>query len=64
MKQAYLLKQKNQKHGKAYVGVRVQEEGPYNHSKKYTLTLAIYSDPDGEYWVNFQSKSGRAVNGL
>ena len=31
----------NRKHGKAYVGVRVKEPGPYSKSEKWNLLLAI-----------------------
>ena len=47
--------------GKAYIGFRVKEEGPYNHSEKYTLTLAILGDPAGERWVDFEEKAGTTV---
>ena len=52
----------NRKSGKAYIGVRVREEGPYNHSDKYTLTLAISGDIAGERWLDFERKAGTTVN--
>ena len=33
---------------KCVIGIRVREEGPYNHSDKYTLTMAISSEHDGK----------------
>ena len=38
----------NRKTGKAYIGIRVREEGPYNHSEKWNLTMAICGDEDGD----------------
>ena len=37
----------NRSSGKCEIGVRVREEGPYNHSEKYTLTMAISGGQDG-----------------
>ena len=44
--------------GKAFIGSRVREEGPYGHSEKYTLTMAISGDQNGERWVDFARKAG------
>ena len=33
---AIFVKSCNRKSGKSFIGVRVREEGPYNHSEKYT----------------------------
>jgi transposase len=38
---AFFLETANRKEGKAYVGVRVREEGPYGHSQKWTLKLCV-----------------------
>ena len=48
----------NRKGGKAYIGVRVREEGPYNHSEKFTITLGISGAAAGERWMEFEQKSG------
>ena len=44
--------------GKISIGSRVREEGPYGHSVKYTLTMAIGGDHIGERWVDFSQKAG------
>ena len=44
----------NRKSGKAYFGFRVREEGPYNHSEKWTITMAISGDLDGDRWLDFE----------
>ena len=51
----------NRKSGKAVIGVRVREEGPYNHSEKFTLTMAISGGLDGRRWLDFERKSGTTV---
>jgi hypothetical protein len=51
----------NRKSGKAVIGIRVQEGGPYNHSKKFTLTIAISGGLDGRRWLDFERKSGTTV---
>ena len=51
----------NRSSGKAYINVRVREEGPYNHSEKWTLTMAISGDEDGDRWLDFEKKSGTTV---
>lgn len=48
-------------YGKVYVGNRCREEGPYNHSQKYTLTLAIAGSVQGERWLKFEAKSGTGL---
>ena len=44
--------------GKVSIGSRVREEGPYGHSTKYTLTMAISGDRNGQRWVLFEEKVG------
>ena len=51
----------NRKSGKQYIGVRVREEGPYNHTQKYTLTMAIEGDPSGDRWFDLEQKSGTTI---
>jgi hypothetical protein len=52
----------NCKRGKTYIGVRVREEGPYNHSEKFTITMGISGDPNGDRWLDFERKSGTSVD--
>lgn len=56
-----LVETASRKSGKTYIGVRVREEGPYNDSEKYTLTLAISGDAAGERWIDFERKAGTTV---
>ena len=39
----------------------MREEGPYNHSEKFTLTMAISGDANGERWYEFERKTGTTV---
>lgn len=48
----------NRKHGKGYIGCRIREEGPYNHSEKYTITMAIAGSQQGERYFQFERKAG------
>ena len=59
---AIFVETANRKSGKSVIGVRVKEEGPYNHSEKYTLTMAISGHRDGERWVDFERKSGTTTH--
>ena len=49
------------KSGKRYIGVRAREEGPYNHSERHTLTMALYGGC-GDFWLDFEQKAGTAIN--
>jgi hypothetical protein len=49
----------NRGEGKAFKGVRVREEGPYGHSQKWTLILAI--DTAGFKHVRFSPDSGTTI---
>lgn len=40
------LETTNRKRGKAFIGTRCREVGPYGHSAKYTLMMAISADPN------------------
>ena len=51
----------NRSDGKAYIGVRVREEGPYNHSNKFTLTAAIAGNAAGDRWFQLEKKAGTTV---
>jgi transposase len=42
--------------GKAYLNVRVRDEGPYGHDVKYTLIAAVAAD--GYRYMRFERKSG------
>ena len=48
----------NRKHGKGYIGCRIREEGPYNHSEKWTITMAIAGDLQGMRHRRFERKAG------
>ena len=48
---------------KAYTGVRIQEPGPYDHSEKYTLLMAIAERAGFQDWlVHFEADSGTTVS--
>jgi len=44
--------------GKCYIGKRVNEEGPYSKSEKWTLLLAISGDPDDQRWKKIWADGG------
>ena len=50
---ALFVEKVNLKYGKSYIDGRVRQEGHYNHSEKYTITLAISGDLAGERWLDF-----------
>jgi hypothetical protein len=50
------LKYVNRPSGKAYVGVRVREPGPYGHTEKWTLILTV--SPCGRKWFRFKKEAG------
>jgi len=56
------LESVTRKFGKCRLGKRVREAGPYGHSVKWTLTMAISGDPAGERWVDLVQKSGTTIN--
>lgn len=62
---AIFLETANRKDGKAYIGCRVREEGPYGHSEKWTLTMAIMGCPilRGR-WHDFEQKAGTTVGDM
>ena len=51
-------------YGKCYIGRDLNEEGPYGHSKKYTLTLAIGNGPRGDRWLSFNERAGTGINDI
>ena len=55
---AIFLETVGRRYGKCFVGKRVCGTGPYGHSEKWTLTMAISGSPQGEQWVDFVHKSG------
>ena len=59
---AIFVETANRKIGKMRIGQRVREEGPYNHTEKFTLTFAISGDVNGERWVDFDWRSGTSIN--
>ena len=46
----------NRSSGKAYLNIRVREEGPYERTQKWSLILAIR--PDGGRWFRFSKDQG------
>ena len=64
----YMESTANRKHGKAVVGLRVNEVGPYSKSQKWNLLLAVCGeDPiDGQEasrrWAEVWVESGATVN--
>ena len=59
---AIFVETANCKAGKAPIGTRVRQSGPYNHTEKFTLTLAISGDAYGKGWADFEWKSGTTVD--
>jgi transposase len=51
----------NRGFGKCFIGKTCREEGPYGHSEKWTLTMAISGGPDNSRWVQFEKKSGTTI---
>ena len=39
----------------------MQEEGPYNHSTKYTITAAIRGGVNGGCWYTFNARPGTTI---
>ena len=62
MTKLFFMETANQRNGKVYIGVRVREEGPYNHSEKSTLTLSISGGIDGELRVDLEQNTGITVS--
>jgi hypothetical protein len=48
-------------YGKRFINRRVREEGPYNHSEKFTLTAAIKGGPVGGCWIDVSLRAGTAA---
>jgi hypothetical protein len=47
--------------GKATIGKRVRQEGPFGHSVKWTLKCAIAGGDGHECWVDMQQVAGTAI---
>ena len=58
---AIFLETTNRGFGKCHITTRVNEEGPYNHSHKYTLTAAIRGGANGGCWINFELRTGTTI---
>jgi hypothetical protein len=58
---AIFLESSNRGYGKALIATLCREEGPYNHSQKYTITAAIRGGANGGCWIDFQLHSGTTV---
>lgn len=57
---AIMLQKVNRPCGKAYINVRVREEGAYERTTKWTLILAIapFPYPQGRVWWRFSKDTG------
>ena len=58
---AIFLETTNRGYGKCYINTRAKEEGPYNHSEKFTTTAAIRGGHGGGCWVDVALRTGTAV---
>jgi transposase len=58
---AIFLESADRSYGKVSVGKDLNEEGPYGHSQKYTCTMAIAGNPEGDRWLQFQVKAGTTI---
>ena len=58
---AIFVESTNRGYGKCFLSTRAREEGPYNHSHKYTITAAIRGGPQGGCWVDVALCSGTTV---
>lgn len=55
----FTLESPNRRHGKAKVGMRVQEAGPYGHQEKVTVIAGIM--PTGERYIQVSSLQGTSA---
>jgi hypothetical protein len=60
-KAALFVETTNRGYGKCYIGHRATEEGPYNHSEKYTITAAIRGGANGGCWIDVSLRTGTDV---
>jgi hypothetical protein len=51
---AFFLETANRSRGKAYINCRVREHGPYGHSERWNMMLAISGGRDGLRWSRFR----------
>ena len=58
---AIFLETCNRGYGKCHISSRVNEEGPYNHSAKYTITAAIRGGVQGGCFVEFLLRTGTSI---
>jgi hypothetical protein len=56
------LETANREHGRAAKGVRVKEPGPYGHSQKHTILLAIVANDQGQRWRDISIAPGTTVD--
>ena len=57
----FFLETIDRKYGKSRVGRRVREIGPYGHSEKFNLLMAISADETGHRWVDIWRGTGTDV---
>lgn len=55
------LETTNRGYGKCYISTRAKEEGPYNHSEKFTITAAIRGGQQGGSWIDFVLTPGTSI---
>lgn len=61
--EALFVETVNRKQGKAFIGTRCREVGPYGHSTKYTLMMAVSADQNDawrHYLMEQQAGTGNA----
>jgi DDE superfamily endonuclease len=58
---AVFIESTNRGFGKCFIGDRAREEGPYNHSTKYTLIAAICGGPNGGVWIDLSDRTGTSI---
>ena len=58
---AIFIESTNRGYGKCFLSTRAREEGPYNHSQKYTITGAIRGGVQGGCWVDVALRTGTSV---
>ena len=61
MRQDFFFESAARKIGKISIGNRVRETGPYGHSTKWTLIMAIAGDANGQRWVSFEQRAGTSA---
>jgi hypothetical protein len=58
---AFYLTTANRSSGKAYINCRVREHGPYGHSERYNMLLAVSGGQDGLRWLEFTKENANLL---